>query len=341
MFEFELALWTAIWEGVFRRRRVKALYEYQDFSWRQEAQARALERAGGTMIGVHWAEAPFLVEPEHLTPFDVYFAWGSNQSRRLAGKGHDCREILPCGAWILPREKEIADVRAALGAKEFAIALFDTSYSDRIFVDARMLSEFMLGALTLAASKPGWKVVLKPKGGTSYAALPDGARIDALIARLRSEGRAVLVDRLVSPVSVGLACDLSVGIGINSAALLTGAFEGRCVNWDCAGWTRHPLVRDGAGTVVFDTVAETLAAVAAAPSDSRIGDFSRWAPMSNHFRDRGAADRVGAWMAGYLDAVAGGASAPDARRTAGEAYRRRHGIPADFAERGEWWVRGA
>lgn len=340
MFEFELALWTAIWESAFRRHRVRALYQYQDFSWRQEAQAAALDRAGGTMIGVHWAEAPFLTEPEHLTPFDVYFAWGVNQSRRLAGKGHDCGEILPCGAWVLPHEEETAGVRAALGTKAFAIALFDTSTSDRIFVSSRMLSDFLLGALSLVDSKPGWKVVLKPKGDASYAALPDGARIDAAIARLRAEGRAVLVDRLVSPVSVGLACDLSVGIGVNSAAVLAGAFGGRCIHWDCAGWKRHPLVRDGAGTVVFDRLEETLAAAAAAPTETSIGDFSRWAGLVNHFGDRGAAGRVGGWMADYMSAIANGAAAVDARRAAGEAYRRRHGVPDDFAERGEWWTPG-
>lgn len=341
MYEFESALWTAIWEAAFRRHRVRALVQHQDFSWRQEAQARALERTGGSMIGLHWAEAPFLVEPEHLTPFDVYFAWGVNQSRRLAGKGHDCREILPCGAWILPREAETASVRSSLGSKEFALALFDTSHSDRIFISSRMLSDFLLGALTLVESRPGWKVVLKPKGGADYAALPDGERIDALIARLRAEGRAVIADRRVSPVSVGLACDLSLGIGVNSAAVLAGAFGGRCVHWDCAGWTRHPLVRDGAGTVAFAGLREALDAVAQAPGNARIGDFSRWAPLVNHFGDTRAPDRVGGWLADYLNAVSGGASPADARRTAGEAYRRRHGVPEDFAGRGDWWVGGA
>lgn len=341
MFEFELALWTAIWEAAFKLHRVRALYQYQDFSWRQEAQARALTLAGGTMIGLHWAEAPFLTEPEHLTPFDVYFAWGVNQSRRLAGKGHDCREILPSGAWILPDDKAIADLRAALGTKTFAVALFDTSYSDRIFVSGRMLSEFMLGVLTMIASKPGWKVVLKPKGSASYADLPDGGRIEEMIERLRAEGRAILVDWRVSPVSVGLACDISAGIGLNSAALLAGAFGGRCVHWDCAGWKRHPLVRDGRGTVVFDSVAETAAAVAAAPGNPRIGDFTRWARLVNHFGDRNAPGRIGGWMADYVEAVGGGASADDARRAAGDAYRRRHGVSGDFAERGEWWAPGA
>lgn len=341
MFEFELALWTAIWESAFRLHRVRALYQHQDFSWRQEAQARALARAGGTMIGVHWAEAPFLTEPEHLTPFDVYFAWGVNQSRRLAGKGHDCREILPCGSWILPDEKEIAAVRDALGTKVFALALFDTSYSDRIFVSGRMLSDFLLAALTMVESRPGWKVVLKPKGNPSYAGLPDGDRIDAMIARLRGEGRAVLVDRRVSPASVGLASDLALGIGLNSAAILTGAYGGRCVNWDSSGWKRHPLVRDGSGTVVFDRLEAALAAATAAPKDARIGDFSRWAGLVNHFGDRRAPERVGGWMADYMESVSGGASAPDARRAAGEAYRRRHNIPGDFSECGEWWVRGA
>lgn len=341
MFEFELALWTEVWEAVFRARRVRLLVQYQDFSWRQEAQARALEHAGGAMIGVHWAEAPFLVEPEHLTPFHVYFAWGVNQSRRLAGKGHDCAEILPCGAWILPRDEETARVRADLGEKEFALALFDTSHSDRIFVSARMVSDFLLGALTLVEANPGWKVVLKPKGEASYAGLPDGARIDAAVARLRSAGRAVLVERTVSPVSVGLACDLALGIGVNSAAVLTGAFGGRCVHWDCAGWTRHPLTRDGAGSVVFGSLEAALAAVAAAPKDPRVGDFSRWARLSNHFGDRRAAERVGGWMADFLTEAASGAPAGETRARASEAYRRRHGVPEGWSGRGAWWVLGA
>lgn len=341
MYEFELALWTAIWESAFRRHRVRALIQHQDFSWRQEAQARALERAGGSLIGLHWAEAPFLTEPEHLTPFDAYFAWGVNQSRRLAGKGHDCRDILPCGAWILPRERESAAVRAALGEKDFSIALFDTSYSDRIFVSGRMLSDFLLGVLTLADSRPGWKVVLKPKGNPSYARLPNGDRIDALLARMRAAGRAVVVERLVSPISAALSCDLSIGIGVNTAGVLAGAFGGRAVFWDCAGWKRHPLVRDGAGAVVFDRMEDLLAATSAAPRDPRVGDFSRWARLVNHFGDARAPERVGGWMSDYMNAVAGGASAADARAAASEAYRRAHGVPADFAERGEWWVPGA
>lgn len=341
-FLFERELHAVIWEAAFRRWRVRAVVQHQDFSWIQDAQALALERAGGVLVGVHWAEAPFLVEPEHLTTFGIYFAWGVNQSRRLAGKGHDCREILPCGAWILPRDGEIADIRSRLAGASFSLALFDTSSSERIFISPRMLSEFMIGALELLAANPGWKVVLKPKRADGHSGLPDEKRIAALLARLTAEGRAITLDRTVSPVSAGLACDLSLGIGINTAAILAGAFGGRCVNWDASGLREHPLVRDGAGAVVFDSLPETLRAVErASTGDRAVGDFSRWARLVNHFGDRRAPERVGGWLTDYLESVGKGAGAEQARAAATAAYRKRHGVPDDFAERGDWWTRGA
>lgn len=341
-FLFERELVAEVWEAAFRRHGVRAMVQHQDFSWQQEAQALALKRAEGVLIGLHWAEAPFLIEPEHLTAFGVYFAWGVNQSRRLAAKGHDCEEILPCGAWILPRDEEVARIKALVAGAGFSIALFDTSASERIFVSPQMLSDFMLRTLESVDRNPGWKVVLKPKRAGSYDGLPAEARIRALVERLTSSGRAVVLERQVSPVSAGLACDLSVGIGINSAALLAGAFGGRCVHWDCSGLSRHPLVRDGAGQVVFDTLERTLAAAqAAAAGDGRIGDFSRWARLVNHFGDRRAPERVGGWITDFMTAVAAGRPRADALREASDAYRLRHGVPADFAERGEWWVRGA
>jgi hypothetical protein len=341
-FLFEREVHAAIWEAAYRRWRVRAVVQHQDFSWQQDAQALALERSGGALVGVHWAEAPYLVEPEHLTTFGVYFAWGVNQSRRLAGKGHDCRDILPCGAWILPREEEIAAIRPKLAGASFTLALFDTSSSERIFISPAMLSEFMLRALELVAAKPGWKVVLKPKRAGGRGGLPDEAGIDRLLERLTAEGRAILLDRTVSPASAGLACDLSLGIGINTAAILAGAFGGRCIHWDAPGFKEHPLVRDGAGSVVFDTLDSALAAVErAAAGDRSVGDFSRWAGLVNHFGDRLAPERVGGWLTDYLDALSKGGDAEKARVAACDSYRARHGVPDGFPERGEWWVRGA
>lgn len=338
LFLWEHALWTEIWAAAYRRWRVRLLFQYLDLSWIQDAQARALESAGGAMVGFHWAEAPFLVEPEHLTPFQVYFAWGTNQARRLAGKGHDCREILPCGAWILPNDDEVLHIRKMLANSDFTLAVFDTSVSTRAFVSPDQISQFLLASLRLIAAHPRWKIALKPKGPAAFRDLPNSDEIHALIDRLAEDGRAIVFESTVSPVNVGLACDLSFGIGINSAAVLVGAFGGRCIHWDSPGWRRHPLVRSGSGTVVFEKLSDALKAIEdAAAGNIQVGDFTRWAPMVNHFSDRGAHKRVADWMEEVLSLITKGETTANAITTASRNYRERHGIPADFMNRGEWW----
>lgn len=339
---FEHALWTAIWTAAFRRWRVRMLSQFQDFDWRQDCQARALEAAGGVFVDFHWAEAPFALEPGHLTASHAYLAWGANQARRLKAKDGLARPVVPVGAWIVPHAGTVARLRAARGRSKFALALFDTSASDRIFLSPRQLSDFLAAVLERALARPGWAVILKPKGESSYARLPDGARIESALAALRGQGRLVACERLVSPASAGLAADIAVGIGINSAGVLVGAFGGRCVHWNAAGLARHPLVRDGSETVVFEELPALLAALdRAADGDRTAGDFSRWARLINHFGDESGPARAAAWAEGAWKELSSKKSPADAVARANAAHRAREGVPADFPGRAGWWTLGA
>ena len=76
MFDFEYNYWTSAYAAYFKKFKVKILIQHQDTSWKQEAQAAAVESAGGIMMGFHWSNYPLRMTPSHLFPYHVFFEWG-------------------------------------------------------------------------------------------------------------------------------------------------------------------------------------------------------------------------------------------------------------------------
>lgn len=318
---------VAVWEAAFRRFGVRVVSQHQELSWLPVAQAEAVERSGGAMMGLHWSDFPFLTEPTHPSPETVFFVWGVTNRRWLEGKGFDGRRILPCGLWLPDKPEAAAALKDRLGPAEFTLAVFDSGHDYRIFYSARMLADFVGAVLGLLDSRPGWKAVFKPKSPALYEGLPGGEELMRRLRALESGGRVVVTGHEVSPVDAALACGLSVCFGFNSAGVVAGARGARAVHWDAAGWTRHPLRSDPAQKILFRTLPELSAAVAAAPKDPSIGDFSRWRRQTDHFGDRRAPERVGRWLE---DALSLGADA------ATERYAKTWDL-AGFDADGEWW----
>lgn len=338
LFDFEFVLLTRMWGAVFSRFQTRLLIQHQEFSWRQAPQAQGLERAGGRMLGFHWSEFQFLTEPIHLNPEHLFFVWGRNHHRWLEGKGHDCLNILPCGLWILPQDDVTQSIRGRLKGASFTLALFDSSHDYNIFLSGAQLSEFLLTMLSLLEDQPRWKAVLKPKSLDGYARLPRGQDILEGIDRLSREGRLLLLEPGVTPMTAALAADLSVCFGLNSAGVVSGAFGARAIHWDCSGWGRHPLNADPAQRLVYPTLSLLKEAILrAAGGDKTIGDFSRWRTMINHFDDRLADRRVGRWITSYMAKLGRGTPADDAMREAVIEYRAENGVDDSFYRQGSWW----
>lgn len=328
-FELHYEATASVWAAAFRKFNVRLLSEHQELSWLPVAQAEGIERAGGAMFGLHWSDFPFLTEPTHPSPEQVFFVWGVTNKRWLEGKGNGSRHILPCGLWIPSDAKKSAELKTRLGPAEFSLAVFDSSCSYNIFYSAKMLADFLDAVLSLLESHRGWKALFKPKSAHLYEDLPDGANLMRRLKALEKEGRVIVLGHGISPIDAALACDLSVCFGFNSAGVVAGARGARAVHWDAAGWTRHPLRSDPAQRIVYPALESFKAALAAAPNDPGIGDFSRWRRLSDHFGDQRAGKRVGEWISDAL------ASSPD---SASDRYRTRHGIGADFEGPGEWWT---
>ncbi|MBI4345283.1 MAG: hypothetical protein HY553_00400 [Elusimicrobia bacterium] len=338
-FRLELELLTALWEDVYRRHRVKLLWQGQEYWWRQSAQARAIDRAGGAMFGLHWSEFPFLAEPIHASPQHVFFVWGRNNLGWLRGKGHDVSEILPSGLWLVPPPAAPDPFGPLRPGGRFKLALYDSGYAYDLFQTPESLASFMDFCLSLLERHPDWRAVLKPKGTADYSGLPGGARLNSRLRSLAADGRLAVLDWNTSPAAVGPRADLAVAYGYNSAGWVTAAFGGRAVLWDCCGWSRHPLYRDPRQKILYlDLLDLEGAIVAAAAGDSTIGDLAPWRKLVNHFDDAKAPERIAGWMDDFLSLLADGRSSSEAVRESAERYREAHRVPPEFYQGEAWWT---
>ncbi|MBI5240022.1 MAG: hypothetical protein HY926_06090 [Elusimicrobia bacterium] len=333
----EYELLVRIWTAVFQRFQVKLFIHHQEAFWKRGPQVRALEQAGGIMLSSHHSFLPApLKEPSLNYQEHVYFVWGRSALDWVENKGHGCAYLLPCGIWLLP-EKESGPGLPSFGPRvSFKLAVFDSSASHNLFVTQDDLAAFITAIIDLLEVNPSWGALIKPKSFRleNYGGLPGGPRLKERMTRLMGEGRLFIADFTVSPITVGLAMDLCACFNINSAGVVAAAHGARAVHWDCCGWPDSPLYEDPGQKVVYRSLADFKAALAAASrGDGSIGDFSRRRRWINHFDDTLAPARVGGFISDYLDRILSGAPVRQALDGAVAGYLERHAVPEDLVRR--------
>ncbi|MFA5339645.1 MAG: hypothetical protein WC317_05835, partial [Candidatus Omnitrophota bacterium] len=110
IFDFEYAFWRSAYAAYFKKFKVKILIQYQEWSWKQEAQAAAVESAGGIMMGFHWSSYLCRMKPSHLFPFHVFFEWGRIFEKFLPVEDGICDYWLPSGLWIDKDEDDLSGI---------------------------------------------------------------------------------------------------------------------------------------------------------------------------------------------------------------------------------------
>lgn len=325
-FKIELDALTRLWAAVFRRFKVRLLIQHQEFAWETEAQARAVEDAGGIMAGFHWSYFHYDGLHSHLHPHHLFFVWGKAHFDWMTLKGHDCAHVLPCGVWLRPSGDPKQAAARLSPEVRFKLAVFDSTFGYEFFLSERGLSDFFRTVLDLLEAHPDWGAILKPKDEREMLALPEGESIVVRMEALKSAGRLVTLPRLASPLNAAMAADLAVCFNINSAGILAGARGKPCVHYDFMGWFRNPIYQESSQKVFFPTLFELRKAVEkAAGGDRTIGDFSPWRSRVDHFPDEKAGPRVGELFTAYFDGLRRGDSARKALDSAAAGYRKKHG----------------
>lgn len=308
VFSFENAFWTLYYKSIYDRFRVKVLIQHQDSSWKQELQARAIESAGGIMVGLHWSNYPSIMTPSHLFPFHVFFAWGKLIHDFVQGGTNTCNYILPSGYWLLAGDRKGSEVKIKeLSADlNFIIAVFDSSVSDSIHQTPKTLSLFYTRILDMLENNMSLGAIVKSKnwGLDDLRFLECGGEIVSRLKLLVDKKRVIVLNKTASPAEAAVGADLSVCYGLNTAGIVAGIHSARMICWDCSGWTQHPFYEDHNQKFIYKTIEELEGAVIkASEGDNSIGDFSSWNQKFNYFNDFEAPRRVGQFIQTFMDEV--------------------------------------
>lgn len=333
-FRLHAELIRAFHASVFRAHGVKVLIQHQETSWKQEPKARAIEDAGGLMLGLHWSSYEHYDFPSHLTPQHAFFAWGAAHRDILEKRGLAREKVLPSGVWLPALDREEARPRFSSGVK-LTLAVFDSDAYYDLYMSPESLGRFYSWLADLLERRCEIGVLLKPKtikpgttGLEGLCSLPGGAALAERFDRLRAQGRLVVLDGgAFTPLDAARWADFSVSFGLNTAGFLAALRGVPSLQWDCTGWLRHPLYTVAGQQVVFTSLDAMGAAFERAlAGDRSVGALGPFLSRINHFGDFRGFDRI----FGFIDAFMVRLAAGEERRAALDAtaarYRAEHGV---------------
>jgi hypothetical protein len=340
LFRLDFRVTRRLYLDLFQTFSVKALIQHQEVSWMQEAQAQALSEAGGVMLGLHWSNYLNYVYPTHLTPQHVFFVWGEAHLDLLRKKGNTIDHILPSGLWIKegPGAAPPIDLSAQV---TFTISVFDDNAAYDLYQSPETVSRFYAGIVEVLEEDPCLGAVIKSKTYEmdDLAAFPGGADMVRRMRALVAGKRMIFLDhREYSPIVAAKRSNLAVCCGINSAGIIAGLHGCRVVCWDCTGWLKFPISRDGEQRVIYGSVNDMKAAIKmSARGDDSIGDLSRWRRKINYFDDAAGQDRICDFIDTFMASLSNSRDRLSSIENAVARYKTKYDVPEDFRSSGNWW----
>ncbi len=306
VFQFEYNLWFMLYEAIFKKFKTKILIQYEESFWKQEAQAKAIESAGGIMIGYNWSNYYFSPLPTHFFPQHVYFVWGRAIQDYISKIGISSKYILPSGVWAMPDRQKPPELNDLAKRLNFVIAIFDgtAAYNNQNSPDT--FTQFYLTVLDLLENNPQWGGIIKGKNYDlpMFKLLPRGDEIVSRITALNRQKRVVVLDRNYNPLAASAYADLCVCHGLNSAGIISAIHGFPAIHWDCAGIVHEAFYKEPDQQIVYLILDEFKEAIVkASAGDKAIGDFAKWRQEFNYFNDFLASRRVGNFIQSFMDKV--------------------------------------
>jgi len=339
-FHYEF-IWRA-YKNLYKYFNVRILLQHQEWNWIQQAQAQAIESAGGIMIGTHWSHYLDYQYPWQLNPQHVFFVWGKAHYELMKKADRLCKIILPCGLWINGDNEQLMDIRNRLSEKiRFVIAVFDGSVAYDNYQSPDTLSQFYLNIIELFEHNQELGGLIKSKkfNFEIFDKLSDGDQIMRRLEALVNSKRLLLLDaKITSPITAARVSDISVCYGINSAGIIAGLHGCKAIHWDCSGWLRYPIYKESDQKVFYSTLDELNIAInKAASGDKSIGDFSRWRNIINYFDDAKGMYRIVFFIEEFMNAINNNLDRSDALKVSVKKYVEKYGIPEEWFEPMGWW----
>lgn len=313
--------------------------QHQEFSWIQEPQARAIESAGGIMIGFHWSNYPLLGQPI-LFPMHVLFVWGKRMYDYFQKNGNTCKYILPSGFWITEDENNYPAVKNIFKKSKFVLAILDNNVSYISNYDITTLTVFYAGILQLFENNPDWTGIIKSRIlDTQYVhPIYEDAEFWVRLKRLIDDKRIVVLPRTASPSVASVNAQLTLCYGISSTGIIAGIYGCNAIHWDASGYLLYPMYKDKDQKIIYSDFNEFIYAVIKfSRGDSSIGDFSGYRKDFNCFDDLNARVRVGKFINSFLEKSSYITNTQEVLSTVAEEYIVENKLDKSFFTPDKWW----
>ena len=302
-FKLRFNILYALYRSIYEKYKVKVLIQHQDTSWIQQVQAKAVEDAGGIMIGFHWSWMNGFPMPFYLAPHHVYFVWGKIIRDFVSANGNTCKYILPSGLWITETLNSGNSINLPAGI-DFILAVIDSDVRHDLWQTPETLSRFYLLVTKLLHANKSWAAIIKSKNYEleGFRELPDGDLIVDKLFALEKEKRILILSPNCNPQVASAKADLTVCYGFQTGGVLPGVHGYRTIMWDVAGWLKQPLYQDKEQKILFGTLNGIEDAIYAYYKGRKdIGDFSKWSLSVNYFNDLLGPQRIGHFIQNFMD----------------------------------------
>ena len=287
-------------------------------------------RSNVIRIGSHWTCNN---APNHSTPrsHNVYFIWGAHDLKVFLDSGSTVKNMLISGCFLSDlsnkdaRNKSVKAVQYMKSQEvRYSLALFDNSLP---------VPNFYQFFLQWLVDDPALGLLIKSKGRCWNLVREEG--LEGLVEQAVKTGRLVVMDHTASPTDAAMAADFSVGV-TSISAIAVSALEGaRVLYVDYEKLDQGPLKRYnllhslGPKRCVFydpESLKETVLEYFINPgTNPYLGDVSPVLDRIDPFRDGKASQRIGEFVAGYLEGLDTGSSPDDAVRNAVDKYAEKWG----------------
>jgi hypothetical protein len=248
---FGIVLLATCWIEKYRSHltdlQIGLIHQHQEPNYRSIALAMACDLEDVLFVWNHWSIDHFPVPTYRYGFAHLVLSWGEYNTDYFDAQGFSYLELIEVGL-ISGDNRTPADDSLRLRLREqfasgvdFVVTLFDTSHSFKhISFSTQLIEEFYLDVLDIMHREPTFGLLVKSKGNSLEKI--KNSKLKKEMSELMKEGRCVLVKH-TRVVPAGLAGDITLSFGVNSAGLICGLNGCEALFYDPGGslYNFHPL----------------------------------------------------------------------------------------------------
>lgn len=251
---------TRYWEIIYQNLGIKILWSMSDIDDEKLIKSQALENIQGVYTGSHWSNFP-LYGLWNQKCYDLTFAWSQffidSNFKRCCNSKYQINGYVSDYLF-----KKTAVIDKHKQHNQFVITYFDNMVGNDIPYSADMQKLIYEMLIRLLKKYNHVVLNLKPKRFTEIFEISNN--VSELIGFMKQNRVELLVDESgerIAPCSVGVNSDLTVGMGISTAAAEC-CFSGTVsFHADLTGFVNNDFANNALGKVVFRDVSDLELAI--------------------------------------------------------------------------------